>query len=187
MKEPWKKFAEENSEGFNDENPKDVFFEKIAPALKQENSPRMIRLSTVISIAAAFILITGLTLFYLLYERESGNAEVLTASKEKVTDDRLVLAKLNPELAEAEFYYVSQIDQLMEEVESNQLTPEVKAVLEQLDSEFNLLKKEMGDQVNSDQIIAALMENYRLKIKLLEKLLNTYHSNEENHEKEIHT
>lgn len=187
MKEPWKKFVEENQEGFNDESPKDVFFEKIAPALKKENSPRMIRLSTVISLAAAFVLLTGLTLFFFLYERESENAKGVVASKEKKVDDRLVLAKVNPELAETEFYYVSQIDQLMEEVETNQLTTEVKAVLEQLDTEFNLLKKEMGDHVNSDQIIAALMENYRLKIKLLEKLLNTYHSNEENNEKEIHT
>lgn len=187
MKDNWKKFKEEHHEEFNNEFPKDNFFEKIAPEIKSVAEPKMIRLSTVYRVAAAVVVLIGVSLYF-VFNREIDQTEnKMTAQKETVKDDRLVLAKINPELAETESYYVSQIDQLMEEVENNHLTPEVKVILEQLDAEFNLLKKEMGEQVNSDQIIAALIENYRLKIKLLEKLLNSYNSNTENHEKEIHT
>ena len=190
MKDNWKKFKEEHHEEFNNESPNDHFFEKIAPEIKSGTEPRMIRLSTVFSVAAAVIVLIGVSMYF-VFNREVNQTENSVASKNdakaKVEDDRLVLAKINPELAETEYYYVSQIDQLMEEVKNNNLTPEVKELLEQLYSEFNLLKKEMGEQVNSDQIIEALIENYRLKIKLLEKLLNSYNSNTENHEKEIHT
>lgn len=187
MKDNWKKFKEDHHEEFNNESSKDNFFEKIAPEIKQSTEPRMIRLSTVFRVAAAVVVLIGVSLYF-VFNREVEHSESNIASKnEKISDERLVLAKINPELAETESYYVTQIDQLMEEVENNNLTPEVKIILEQLDDEFNLLKKEMGEQVNSEQIIAALIENYRLKIKLLEKLLNSYNSNTENHEKEIHT
>jgi hypothetical protein len=187
MKDNWKKFKEDHHEEFNNESPKDNFFEKIAPEIKRISEPKMIRLSTVFRVAAAAVVLIGVSLYF-VFNREVDNSENNIASKnEKIADERLVLAKINPELAETESYYVTQIDQLMEEVENNHLTPEVKLILEQLDAEFNLLKKEMGEQVNSDQIIEALIENYRLKIKLLEKLLNSYNSNTENHEKEIHT
>jgi hypothetical protein len=187
MKDKWKKFADDHQEEFNEASPEDVFFEKISPRIKSSEGPRLIRLSVVLKIAAAFIVLIGLTIFYLLQQKSDKMESKSLAKNETVKDERLVFAKVNPELAEAEFYYVNQIDQLMEEVENNHLTTEVKEILEQLDAEFDLLKKEMGEQVNSEQIITALMENYRLKIKLLEKLLNSYNSNEKNHEKENHT
>lgn len=187
MEDKWKKFADDHREEFDTESPKDEFFDKIVPGLNSEYAPKMIRLSVVLRIAAAVVILFGVTLFFILNDSEENETRLASDKKENVVDDRLVLAKVNPELAEAEFYYVNQIDQLMDEVESNHLTPEVKGILEQLDAEFDLLKKEMGEQVNSDQIIMALMENYRLKIKLLEKLLNSHNSNEENHEKEINT
>lgn len=187
MKDNWKKFKEDHHEEFNNESPKDSFFDKIAPEIKIVSEPRMIRLSTVYRVAAALVVLIGVSLYFVFNKEDNHVENKMTAKNEQQKDDRLVLAKINPELAETESYYVSQIDQLMEEVENNNLTPEVKVILEQLDAEFNLLKKEMSEQVNSDQIIAALIENYRLKIKLLEKLLNSYNSNTENHEKEIHT
>jgi len=187
MKDKWKKFAEDHRDEFNSDSPSDSLFEKISPEIKRRREPRMIRLSTVIGMAAAFLILIGLSLFFILNINSEKENEPLTAKIEKPKDDRMVLAKINPDLAETEYYFVTQIDQLMKEVETNQLTPEVKLILEQLDTEFNLLKSEMGEQVNSDKIIEALIENYRLKIKLLQKLLNSYNVNSENHEEEIHT
>lgn len=176
MEDKWREFVNTNRDEFENDSPEDRFFKKIAPVLKSEKSPKMIRLSVVWQMAAAFLILFGITLFFLMSKDDSVK-EVRLAEKNNSKDNRLVLADVNPELAETEYYYVTQIDQLMQEVESRHLTPEIKEILEQLDVEFKMLEKEMGENVNKDQIIEALIENYRLKIKLLEKLLNSYETN----------
>jgi hypothetical protein len=187
MSDKWKKFTEDHQEEFNSDSPSDSLFERIQPEIVKKDEPRMIRLSIVIQMAAAFLILIGLSLFFVWNNKSEVNSNLTTAKVDKIKDDRMVLSKINPELAETEYYFINQIDELMKEVETNQLTPEVKLILEQLDAEFNLLKSEMGEQVNSDKIIEALIENYRLKIKLLQKLLNSDNTNSENYEKEIHT
>lgn len=176
MEDKWRKFANENRDEFEKDSPKDLFFEKIAPVIKFEKTPKMVRLSVVWQMAAAILVLFGITLFFLMSKDDSVNKNK-TAKETKIKDNRFVLANVNPELAETEYYYVTQIDQLMQEVESRHLTPEIKEILEQLDGEFKMLQKEMGENVNKDQIIEALIENYRLKIKLLEKILNSYETN----------
>lgn len=178
----WKKFTEENRETFDSESPKDVFFEKIAPKIGSKKEPKMIKLSLVLQVAAAVIILFGVSLIWLLADSGKSESQPTAKNEVKITDEKMVLAKMNPELAETEYYYVSEIDRLMEEVENKKLTDDVKELLKQLDQEFNLLKNEMGEQVNSNQIIEAMIENYRLKIKLLEKILNSY-SNENDYEK----
>ncbi len=180
----WKKLIKENEEAFNGEQPQDIFFEKIAPKIEGKKEPKMIRLSLVWQMAASIVVVFGLILFFLLHNEKPVENSVTADERPKhETNEKMVLAKLDPQLAEAEYYYVSQIDDLMEEVGKKELSPDVKELIKQLDTEFNLLKKEMSDHVNSDQIIEALIENYRLKIKLLEKILESY-SNENNNDHE---
>lgn len=184
MKDNWKKFIDENKKEFNNEQPRDIFFDKIASQLEEKKEPKMIRLSLVWQMAASIVIVFGVVLFFLLRNNQSGEIKVAKNSQSKsATNEKMVLAKLDPQLAEAEYYYVSQIDDLMEEVDKKELSTDVKELIKQLDAEFNLLKKEIGDHVNSDQIIEALIENYRLKIKLLEKILESYnHENSSQNE-----
>lgn len=184
MKDNWKKLIEENKEEFDTEQPRDVFFDKIAPQLESKKEPKMIRLSLVWQMAASIVIIFGVMLFFLLRNENPSEEKMASNSKSNTsTNEKMVLAKLDPQLAETEYYYVSQIDDLMEEVDKKELSPDVKELIKQLDTEFNVLKKEIGDHVNSDQIIEALIENYRLKIKLLEKILESY-SNENSNNNE---
>lgn len=184
MKDNWKKLINENREEFNSEQPRDIFFEKIALQLESKKEPKMIRLSLVWQMAASIIVIFGVMLFFLLRNNPSEKENVVENTKSNSPlQEKMVLAKLDPQLAETEYYYVSQIDDLMEEVDKKELSPDVRELIKQLDTEFNLLRKEIGDQVNSDQIIEALIENYRLKIKLLEKILESY-SNENSNNNE---
>ncbi len=183
MENNWKKFTEENREAFDSESPKDVFLEKIAPKIGNQKEPKMIKLSLVLKVAASVIILIGVSLIWLLTDTGINETQPTAKNETKITDEKMVLAKLNPELAETEYYYVSEIDRLMEEVENKKLSEDVKELLKQLDQEFNFLKNEMGEQVNSNQIIEAMIENYRLKIKLLEKILNSY-SNENTYENE---
>src|SRR5688572_24986309 len=104
MKDKWKKFAEDHSEEFNEESPNDTFFGKIAPEIKSGREPKMIRLSTVLRVAAAVVVLIGVSLFFLM-NRDTGKATSVAATDAKTEkDERLVLSRINPELAETEYY-----------------------------------------------------------------------------------
>jgi regulator of replication initiation timing len=61
----------------------------------------------------------------------------------------------------------------MDELETLQPDKELFAAIAELDAEFKQLQKEMGDAVNKEEIIQAMIENYRLKLELLETMVQS--------------
>lgn len=80
------------------------------------------------------------------------------------------------ELIEAEAYYTSQIELRKNEV--YQLTvayPEIRHEIDmemvEMDNVFSELKEDLKDNTSNEEVIEAMIQNYRLKLQILEEML----------------
>jgi hypothetical protein len=98
-------------------------------------------------------------------------------------DTDALLMKTNPQFREAEIYYNSLFNSLYSEA-SPLLTshPEIKkelfSDLSQLDSLCADIKKDLKDNIDNQDVIEALIINYRIKTEILEDMLNLLKQNE---------
>jgi hypothetical protein len=90
-----------------------------------------------------------------------------------------VAAKNNavPGLKEAEAYYTSLLNQKMDELKPVMancpaLAEELNYDMTELDSVYTDLKKDLKDNMANQEVVEAIIENYRLKIRILEELLS---------------
>ena len=60
------------------------------------------------------------------------------------------------------------------------IEPEVHIQLELLDDEYQSLRNDLKDNADSEEVINAMIENYRLKLHMLEKILEEIQKNNEN-------
>ncbi|MCG8306741.1 MAG: hypothetical protein MI975_05060 [Cytophagales bacterium] len=110
--------------------------------------------------------------FYLNNQRMSRN------------ENGISLHNISSELADTEAYYSSQIREKMEliELQSGEVDPEVLGALEILDDDYKSLKKDLNDYADSEEVINAMIEHYRLKLSMLEKILEEIQKNKDNEE-----
>lgn len=96
------------------------------------------------------------------------------------------------ELLEAEAFYTSRINELQAEVSRfDKIMPgvgmEMNIELKDLDSAYAGLKRDLRDNAANEEIISAMIQNYRIRISILEDLLlqvSTSNS-EDNNNKEV--
>ena len=132
--------------------------------------------------AAAIIVVVLATaaLFYVGKEREN-----YVLSKR---DAAIRLMKNNPELVESEIYYNNLINDLYSEATPlftgyPDIEKELLSDLSQLDSICADIKKDLRDNVDNQEVIEALINNYRIKTDILKDMLNVLRQNENNSEK----
>ena len=82
----------------------------------------------------------------------------------------------NPQLKETEIYYNNLIFSLYNKVSpllaSNpEINKELFTDISHLDSIYLELRKDLKDNVSNQEVIDALIQNYRIKIELLEEML----------------
>jgi hypothetical protein len=80
-----------------------------------------------------------------------------------------------PELAEANKYYTGLIQTKLTEVQSAltgypEIRKDMRKELAELDSVYQSLKNDLSDQISNPEIIDAMIQNYRLKLNLLEQI-----------------
>ncbi len=83
--------------------------------------------------------------------------------------------KLIPEFAETEKYYNRKVNSTMKElkvylVKYPDVATDMKKDLAELDSVYRTLKRDLGDNVAQEEIISAMIQNYRMKLQLLEDI-----------------
>lgn len=94
------------------------------------------------------------------------------------------------ELIEAEAYYSSQIDLKKDEVfrltaSHPEVRHEIDMEMGDLDRVFSELKDDLKDNADNEEVIEAMIQNYRLKLDILEEmLLQLKQSNNSQNEKE---
>jgi hypothetical protein len=95
------------------------------------------------------------------------------------------------ELIEAEAYYTSQINLRKEEVfRLTSSNPEVRREIDDemidLDRVYSELKDDLKDNADNEEVIEAMIQNYRLKLNILEEMLFRLKQSNESQNKESH-
>jgi hypothetical protein len=131
-----------------------------------------------LSAAAMIVIIFGTAaLFYIARERQN-----YILSKREAG---IFIMKANPELIESEIYYNNLINELYNEA-TPLLTryPDIEKELlndmSQLDSICADIKKDLKDNIDNQDVIEALITNYRIKTRILEDMLDVLRQNENN-------
>lgn len=119
-----------------------------------------------IRIASAIILFVA---SYYYHDYKNKPSSLLTSTE-------LPEASLLSELLEAEYYYTAQINFETEKfykvtVGNKPLRNEIQNELKNLDKEFSELKDDLMDNADNEDVIAAMIQNYRLKLSILQDIM----------------
>jgi hypothetical protein len=135
---------------------------KITKELHQEKS-RTIPLwkRPMLRIAASVLLLVGIASFFGPTVFNSGANKTHYVSKE---------------LMEIDMYYKDLVSYQVQLVKNNpRLSEENKteflSFMEELDAEYDVLKKEMQKNLDNEQVLEAIVSNYKKRIELIENLL----------------
>ncbi len=166
-KDPWKSMIDENREAFNQRKPSDLWSAIEKDLDEQQKKPKTIELWKVYRIAAILIVAIGVAFFVVFNEYSQPTSVVIIPETEN--PEPYVYSK---ELLEVETFYTSEIESKLQEVKS--LTDDDLAIQEikELKDEFEKLKSEMGDHVNDERVVNAMIQNYRLRLNLLQEILS---------------
>jgi hypothetical protein len=98
------------------------------------------------------------------------------------------IMKGNSQLRETEIYYNNLANSLYREAtpmlaKNPEIEKELFTDISQLDSICSEIKKDLKDNVANQNVVEALIQNYRLKISLLEDMLRILKENDGNPEK----
>lgn len=164
MRDKFEEFVRNNSSEFDIYEPS----EKLWKGVEKRIAPtKTIPWRFYLSRAAAVVLIFGASLLVQRLWTKSDSAPI-----ETVADVSLEI----PELQEAEMYYSGMISSKLEEVKPMlaaypSLEDELTTDLSELDSIYLSLKNDLNDNVANHEVIEAMIENYRLRISILEDML----------------
>ncbi len=133
-----------------------------------------------ISIAAMVIIILGTSL--ILIRKGYFNDDNAFA------DNNLTASKGNSHLQESEIYYNNLLNSLYTEATplltaNPEVQKELSYDISHIDSLCVEIKKDLKDNVANKEVVEALIQNYRIKIRLLEDILTILKENENNPEK----
>ncbi|TAL80434.1 MAG: hypothetical protein EPN88_01230 [Bacteroidetes bacterium] len=131
-----------------------------------------------ISIAAMIIVVLG-SAMVLLRQR---NKWPVTSSEVRDNSGQI---PVNPQLKETEIYYNNLVNSLYREAtplltSHPEVRKELTADISQLDRICSDIKKDLKDNVANQEVVEALIQNYRIKIRLLEDMLTILKENEVN-------
>lgn len=79
---------------------------------------------------------------------------------------------VNGEIAELERFYGSEINHKITLIKGKIKDDRILNDVVEMDVAFSELKADLKDNVDNEEVIAAMMENYRLKLQILEEILS---------------
>jgi hypothetical protein len=188
MKDRLEKFILEHRPDFDIREPDPRLWGKIKAALGKEKA---INWKLVLKRAAIVILIFSASYMAneFIHHLQNGNSK--DQSIVQMTRDQKI-----PGLKETEAYYANLVNLKMEEIKPiiancPSIEQELKYDISELDSIYKELKNDLKDNMANQEVIEAIIENYRLKISILEDIMGEinqqgdeciYNTDHENHE-----
>jgi len=174
MKDRLEDFIRQNRQDFDVYEPDPSLWLRINPGNPVQKKDR--RLTWLRYAAAAAVLFAAVSMG-IYYIGGSNN------SSQKLYGD------LYTEIVEAESFYTSLVDQKYSELQPYiSSSPEVKEELDydlnELDAICNELKEDLRDNVANPEVIEALIQQYRMKVEILEDLLKKLKEKENNYHEE---
>jgi hypothetical protein len=129
-----------------------------------------------LSIAAMIVVIfgTAIVLFRPEYRWSDKNAQ---------KNDGSALTQSTPQLKETEVYYNNLVNTLYKEAaplltNNPDIKKELNTDMSHLDSICTDLKKDLKDNISNQDVVEALIRNYRIKIQILEDMLTVLKQND---------
>jgi len=169
-KDKLERYILDNKDEFDELEPSANLWEGIG---KIEAKPKLSRYSIqplkwAVRIAAAVFIFVGS--YYFHDFRSERNQISRTVS---ITDDDVQLYNT---LIEAEYYYTARIGVETEKFYklaggNSLLRDEIQGELKELDEEFNELKEDLKDNADNEELIAVMIQNYRLKLSILQDMM----------------
>jgi len=182
------KYIINKSEDFNDLTPDPKIWEKITDDLDMDGEKvRRFTPGKILWRVAAVIIIFIASYFF--HDMMSKRDRIQIADQEGIeTPGSNEVLKM---LEEAEAYYTARITTMQEEVyrfaaSNPEIREEINLELSQLDSIYAELKKDLKDNAANEQVVEAMIQNYRIKLEILEDILNQLRKTEKNENTETH-
>jgi hypothetical protein len=170
-------YIRKNREDLDQLTPSSYLWKKIKRGLKREKS----LMSQWLTIAAMVVAILGTAVIFL-----NPGKKLPDNSREKHGDAGL--SQTNPQFKETEVYYNNLINSLYSETTplltgNPEIKKELNTDISKLDSICSEIKKDLKDNVANQEVVEALVQNYRIKIRILEDMLIVLKENKNNPEK----
>jgi hypothetical protein len=163
-----------NREDLDRYNVPESLWRGIRKKLKKKNSDYR----SWLSIAAIFAVILGTALVLFRPVFRWSDSTILSKNHEG-------FILLNPQLKETEAYYNNLVNSLYSEAttlttNNPEIRKELNSDLVHLDSICVDIKKDLKDNISNQDVVQALIHNYRIKIRILEDVLTVLRENEPN-------
>lgn len=166
MKKPFdnlEKFVSSNREDFDFLDPDPRIWDQI------NKSKKIIRIRGMLWKVAAILIILLIYPFYNLVLNDHFNYKIPTRG-------RYVINKI-PELQEADAYYTSYINDQMQYMrvaldDNPDLMKEMEKDMNNLEKIYNELLEDLNDNIDNKEVVEALIQNYRMKVKILKEFLD---------------
>ena len=171
------KFIIDHRDEFDELEPCPNLWDKI-----ETRKPKTVKLNwQTIGLRAAAVVAIFISSYYFHDFMENRNARQNITVAEPGIDGQ---NSLYQELVEAEFYYTSQIEETKSAVfqltsNNHPLRNEIAAELLDLDKVFSELKNDLKDNADNEEVIVAMIQNYRIKLEILKDILNQLKSTDE--------
>lgn len=173
------KFIKENRHDLDRHEPDQAIWTRI-----QKGKPEPVRLFTFYFLRAAmliFIIASSLVIYSVTSDGAFTGGDHLSSHP-----------GLSPELVETEVYYTSITKELLEQTKpflaSNPaLEAELMIEITRLDNICDDIRNDLKDNISNQEVIEALVMNYRIKVRLLEDMLDVLRNDEnKNNDNNVH-
>ncbi len=163
-----KKWAE------NTESGKDIYplpdrdiWSNIEKELNRQERPA-IRFMPYLKVAASILILFVFALSFIVVKRTDLSAGYS-------------LSDLSPDLADTEVYYAGLLDEKLSAVKASgkEIDPIIYRDLDQMDSSYQELMKDLRDNADNEEVIDAMIQNYRIRIEMLEAILEKINTENE--------
>ena len=172
------KFIIDHRNEFDEMEPSPMLWDKI-----ETRKPQTVSLNwKTIGLRVAAVVVIFISSYYFHDFMETRNTGENTIVSESGMNGQ---NSMYQELVEAEFYYTSQIEETREAVfhltsNNHRLRNDINTELLDLDKVFQELKNDLKDNADNEEVIVAMIQNYRLKLEILKDILNQLKSTDEN-------
>jgi hypothetical protein len=169
-------FILDNRSDFDDQLPSPESWEKIKANIRPVQ--RINWTGRLVRVAAAVVIFVSSYIF-IDYSLNTGNRDQEFAGQM----EHEILNNI-PDLVEARAYYSGMIQNMEDQVFSlaggnSQIRAEIDLEFEELDKVFDELKTDLKDNAANEEVVEAMIQNYRIKVQILEQILLQLKNQEE--------
>lgn len=186
------KFINENREAFDDEMPSGNIWQGVESAISEKKKSKLVSLSSRFkwSIAAAVVILAGLGIFFKMQQTYN---TIDTAHAKPDTANTTELAVIAPEESSEVNQFAKLIALKQDELkklakEQPELYQKFTKDINQLDTTYITLKKQLSSTPNKELLIEAMIQNLQLQLQVLNQQLHIINqiknSKNDGHEKD---